>query len=154
MQPNMTHKVRSDPTREQCTLVRLRQALQKRVQPNFIYKCSWNCSADDAFPGRKVIKQSRAFQFGLQVIERQRELVRDKSARLCALQTRVLAPNAMELVSSVLGNLGLDVLHVVLIKLGRLAVFEDHKIEVFLSRQRQTGEDLQRRTCYTTYGRQ
>ena len=58
----------------------------------------------------------------------------------------------MELVSGVLGYLGLDVLYVVLIKLGRFAVFEDHKIEVFLSRQRQTGEDLQRGTCYTTYG--
>ena len=59
--PDTTHKVRSDPTREQCTLVRFRQALQKRLQPNLIYKGLRNRSAHDAFLARKVIKQSGAF---------------------------------------------------------------------------------------------
>ena len=113
----MTYEVRRDPTREQRALVRHRQALQQRVQADLIDERLGDRALHDAPPARLVVEQVRLLELLLQFVEFARELVRDDRARLRALQARVLAPDAAELVRCVLGDDPLDVAHIALIEL-------------------------------------
>ncbi len=62
----------------------------------------------------------------------------------------MLAPDAPELVRRVLGDDPLDVAHVALVELGRLAILEDHVLCVLLRGEAKPGEDLERRARDTT----
>ena len=56
----------------------------------------------------------------------------------------MLLPDAVEFGSSILGDLGLDVFDVVLVKLRGLSVFEDHQVDVFLCGKSEASENLER----------
>jgi len=56
----------------------------------------------------------------------------------------MLFPDALELSSSILRDLSLDVFNIALVEFRRAVIFEDHEIDILLSRQRKTGKDFER----------
>ena len=64
-----THEMRRHPTREQCLLIRLRQALQQGIQAHLIHQRLRNSSAHNAMPTWNIIIQIRTLQLCLEVIE-------------------------------------------------------------------------------------
>jgi hypothetical protein len=68
----------------------------------------------------------------LESIEGAGEFVGDDGARFNGSRSGMLFPDASEFESGVFDDLGLDFFDVFLIERGGLAVFEDHKVEVFL----------------------
>ena len=136
--------MRRDIAREQRALVRHGQALQERVEPDLVHERLGDRALHDAAPARLVVEQVRVLELLLELVELARELVRDDRARLRALQPRVLAPDAPELVRRVLGDDPLDVAHVALVELGRPPVLEDHVLRVLVRREPEPGEHLQR----------
>ena len=137
------YKVRRDPAREQRALVRLRQPRQQRLQPDLLHERLRDRAAHHAVAARHVVVQVRVLELRLQVVERARQLVRDDRARLRAPAALELAPDARELGRGVLRDLLLDVAHVALVERGRLAVLEDHQVDVVLRGEREPGEDFQ-----------
>ena len=136
--------MRRDPAREQRALVRHRQALEERVQPDLVHERLGDRALHDTAPARLVVEQIRVLELLLELVELARELVRDDRARLRALQARVLAPDAPKLVRRVLGDDPLDVPHVALVERRGLAVLEDHVLLVLVRRETEAGEDLER----------
>ena len=139
-----------DPAREERTLVRDRQTLEQNIEPDLVDERLGDCPAHDAALARGVVKEVRGLELGLQVVELARELVRDDRPWLRAADARVLLPDTRELRRGVLGDLLLDVLHVVLVELGGLAVLEDHELDVLLGGEGETSKNFKRRTCDTT----
>ena len=135
--------MRSNPAREQRTLVGLGKPLKECVEPDLVDERLGDRAAHDAALARLVVEQVRRLKLGLEVVELARELVRDDSAGFRALQPRVLLPDARELRCRILGDLLLDVLDVALVELGGLAVLEDHEVDVLLRGKSQAGKDLQ-----------
>ena len=136
--------MRRDPAREQRALVRDGQPLQERVEPDRVDERLGDRAPHDAALARLVVEEVRVLELLLELIELARELVRDDRARLRALQARVLAPDAAELVRRVLGDDPLDVAHVALVERGGLAVLEDHVLCVLFGGEAESGEDLKR----------
>ncbi len=136
--------MRRDPAREQRALVRLGQALQQRLEPDLVDKRLRDRTTHNAVAARDVVVQVRALELRLQVVQRLREVVRDRRARLRALQPCVLLPDAVELGRRVLRDLRLDVFHVALVEWAGLAVLEDHQVRVLLRRERKASKNLQR----------
>ena len=139
-----TYKVRRDPAREQRALVRDGQPLEERVEPDRVDERLGDRATHDAALARLVVEEVRVLELLLELVELARELVRDDRARLRALQARVLAPDAPELVRRVLGADPLDVAHVALVERGGLAVLEDHVLCVLFGGEAESGEDLER----------
>jgi hypothetical protein len=55
----------------------------------------------------------------------------------------MFTPNALEFGRRILGYFILNVTHVALVELRGFSVFEDHKVNVFLSGERQTRKNLE-----------
>ena len=128
----MTYEVRSNPTREQCPLVRLRQSLEQSIQPDLINQSLRDRSTHHAPLTRDIIEQIRILQLLLERIQRRLQLIRDRRASLGTLETGVFLPETVELGRSILGDLLLDVLDVTLVEGRGFAVFEDHVVGVFV----------------------
>ena len=71
----MTYKVRSNPAREQSPLIRLRQPLHQRLQPNLVHQRPRNRPPQHAFPAPDILEQIRRLKFRLEIIQFTRQLV-------------------------------------------------------------------------------
>lgn len=146
-----TYKMRGDPAREQSTLVSLRQSFGELVNADLLNQRLRDSPCEDMLPHGEVIVEIRALQFRLQVVQRARKFIRDESTRLGTCRPGMLLPDARELRSRILCNLALNVLDVALVERRRDPILEDHQVDVFLSRERKTGEHFQRGAGDTTY---
>ena len=138
----LINEPRRHKAREQRPLIRVGQSLHQRIQPDLVHQRLRDRAAEHAPPTRNVVEQVRALELGLEVIERGGKLVGDRRTRLRPTKPRVLAEDTVELGCSILGDLGLDVLDVALVKLRGL-LLKGHKVDVLLRRERKTRKDLE-----------
>ena len=124
--------MRGDPTGEQRPLVRSRNPLEQRCQPNLVNERLRNRALHDRLAGDCVIEQVRTLELRLQVIQRARQLVRDERARFRATVLGVFRPDARKLHRRVFEDDLLDLLDVCLVECRGLAVLEDHEVYVLL----------------------
>lgn len=140
--PILVNEMRRHPAREQRPLIRVRQPLHQRIQPHLIHQRLRNRPPKHTPPARDIIEEVGALELGLEVVECSGKLVGDRRARLRPAKPRVLAGDTGELGGCVPGDLGLDVLDVALVELGGFSL-ESHKVDVLLSRKRESSENLE-----------
>ena len=91
-------------------------------------------------PTWDIIKQIRALQLRLEVIQSQRQFVRDRSACFSALQPGVFLPDAVEFSTSILRDLRPDIPDIALVERTAFPILQ---IVVFLSGEREPCKDFE-----------